>query len=167
MMNINTKKVDSRREVKLETLDDLAAEADRIAQAEAAGRVQPLGNWSPGQNLQHLARFMTCSLDGFEGKLPIMLRLFGRILRLVLGKRIFQSPPPPGYKLPTTVSFGPDPEVSAAEGAAELCEVIERINNGEAFVPESPLLGRITREQWIELHLRHAELHLSFVGLED
>jgi hypothetical protein len=162
----NTKTVTRRDNVKLGTLDDLLAEADQIAQAEAEGTARALGNWSPGQNLQHLAKFMTCSIDGFGGSMPLGLKIFGRLLRLVLGKKMLRSPPPPGLKLPADVPFGPDAQVSASTGAADLRAVIERVRGGEAFLPASPFLGRLSREQWIELHLRHAELHLSFVGLE-
>lgn len=167
MAAINTKQVSDRRTVKLATLDDLAAEADRIAQAEATGAVRPLGNWSPGQNLQHLARFMTCSIDGFGGKPPVWLRLLGRVMRLVFGKKLFLNPPPPGMQLPPDLPFVPDAEVGAAGAAAELRAVIDRVKGGAKFLPASPVLGRLSREQWIELHLRHAEMHLSFVGLDE
>ncbi len=166
MATINTKQVTDRRGVTLATLDDLAAEARRIAQAEGAGRAHPLGNWSPGQNLQHLARFMTCSMDGFGGDPPMWLKLFGRVLRIAFGRTLFLRPPPPGMKLPPDLPFVPDAEVTAAVAADELCAVIERVKAGAGFLPASPVLGRLSREQWIELHLRHAEMHLSFVGLD-
>ena len=166
MSSINTKQVENRRAVSYGSLDEVAAEARRIAEAEAAGTAHALGNWSPGQNLQHLARFMTCSLDGFPQGLPFPVRVFGFVLRRVLGKRLFASPPPPGYQLPKGLAFVPEDEVSAADGARELCDVIERVKRGDAFIPKSPLLGKMTHEQWVALHLRHAELHMSFVGLD-
>lgn len=166
MNPIDTKQVTTRRDIAFATLDDLSSEARRIAEAEAAGTARALGNWSPGQNLQHLARFMTCSLDGFGEGLPLPLKLLGRGLRLFLGKKLLKNAPPPGFKLPKGMRFVPDDEVSAADGARELCAVIDRVRGGEGFIPASPLLGKLSREQWIELHLRHAELHLSFVGLD-
>ena len=63
------------------------------------------------------------------------------------------------------MSFLPADAVSVAEGAAALRAQIERVRSGAAFIPASPFFGRLSREQWIELHLRHAELHLSFVGI--
>jgi hypothetical protein len=33
--------------------------------------------------------------------------------------------------------------------------------------PAHPLLGAMTRDEWREFHLRHAELHLSFFVLTD
>lgn len=166
MTTINTKKVANRREIKLATLDDLAADTKQIAQADAQGRAKAMGNWSPGQNLQHLARFITCSLDGFDKALPFGIRAFGWILRRFLGKKLFKNPVPPGYTLPVGTPFIPADDVSVADASAELLAVLDRIRAGAAFVPKSPFFGPLTREQWIELHLRHAELHLSFVGID-
>lgn len=166
MSTINTKQVTNRREVRFGTLEELSAEAERIARAEAEGRARALGNWPPGQNLQHLARFMTCSLDGFGGAPPLPVRLFGRAFRLVSARRMFRKPAPAGFKLPKGLPFVPEAQVGAAEGARELCDVIERVRRGDAFIAASPLFGRLTRGEWIALHLRHAELHLSFVGLD-
>ncbi|MBN4052484.1 DUF1569 domain-containing protein [bacterium AH-315-K20] len=165
MTPINTKAVTNRRSVHFGTLEDLLGDLDEVAKADAAGRVRPLGNWSPGQNLQHLAKFLACSLDGFGGDPPLGLKLFGRVLRLVMGKKIFIKPVPPGIKLPSDVPFLPADEVSVADGAADLRREIERVQSGAAFIPASPLFGKLSREQWIELHLRHAELHMSFVGI--
>ncbi|MCC7387934.1 MAG: DUF1569 domain-containing protein [Phycisphaerales bacterium] len=163
---IDTRRVSNRREVQFSTLDELAAEADRIAQAEAEGHTRALGNWSPGQNLQHLARFMTCSLDGFGKPPPLPVRLFGRVFRLILCGRMLKKPAPAGFKLPKGLPFLPDDHTTAADGARELRDVIDRVRRADPFIPASPLFGKLNREQWIALHLRHAELHLSFVALD-
>lgn len=165
MTEVNTRSVADRRAVRYTTLDDLLEDIGAIERADAEGRVRPLGNWSPGQNLQHLARFMASSLDGFDGELPFFVRVFGRGLRLVLGRRLFQKPPPAGFKLPKGTAFLPADSIPVPQGAAELREQIGRVQSGAAFIPASPLLGKLTREEWIEMHLRHAELHLSFVGI--
>ncbi len=166
MPTINTKTVADRRSVHFGTFDDVLHDIEEVTRAAAVGGVRPLGNWSPGQNLEHLAKFLACSLDGFDGDPPLGLKLFGRTLRLVMGKKIFVNPVPPGLKLPPDVPFLPADEVSVEDGAAELKREIERVQNGEAFIPASPFFGKLSREQWIELHLRHAELHMSFVGID-
>ncbi|MFG0259897.1 MAG: DUF1569 domain-containing protein [Phycisphaerales bacterium JB041] len=166
MTQVNTKAVNNRRDLRLGTLDDLIYEIDRIERAGAAQSLRPLGNWSPGQNLEHLAKFMACSLDGFPDEPPLLFKAFGRVLRKILGKKLLTRTPPPGLKLPKKVSFLPAEEVSVAAGASALRAQIERVRGGAAFIPASPFFGRLSREQWIELHLRHAELHLSFVGIE-
>jgi hypothetical protein len=166
MPAINTKRVSNRRELRFSTLEALSTEADQIARAEAEGRTRALGNWSPGQNLQHLARFMTCSLDGFGKPPPLPVRIFGRVFRLILCGRMLQRPAPAGFKLPKGLPFLPEEQTTAADGARELCAVIDRVRRGDPFIPASPLFGRFSRDQWIALHLRHAELHLSFVAFD-
>lgn len=148
------------------SLDDVMADADRVVAAESAGQARALGNWTPGQVMQHIARFMGCSLDGFPGELPWIWRVLGRGMRLVLGGRLLAKAPPAGFRLPEGTAFLPDEGVSAAEGARDLAAVIDRVRAGDRFIPASPLLGKLTREQWIELHCRHAELHMSFVAID-
>jgi hypothetical protein len=43
----------------------------------------------------------------------------------------------------------------------ELRAAIDRLNREPKRAP-SPVFGKMTREEWDQLHLRHAELHLSF-----
>lgn len=167
MTILNTKSVTNRREVRFGTLNDLLGDIDQVVRADAAGQAHPLGNWSPGQNLQHLAKFLACSLDGFDGEPPLGVKVFGRVLRLAMGKKLFTKPVPPGLKLPPDVPFLPAGEVSVEEGTAALKREIGRVQGGAAFIPASPLFGKLSREQWIELHLRHAELHMSFIGIDE
>jgi len=162
-MAINTKKVTDRREVRFESLAQLRADVERLREAAAAadGSIQSLGNWSLGQASQHLARFMVCSIDGFD-KAPFFLRPMGMMLQLFQGQKVLNQPPPPGFKIPSTLAFFPDAEVDDAAGSAELLAVIDRLLSGTECVHPSPLLGKLSPEQWTKLHLRHAELHLSF-----
>ncbi len=180
-MAINTKKVADRREVRFASLAELRADVERLRDAagggggngggngsgdgsgdgDRSGSVQALGNWSLGQASQHLARFMVCSIDGFD-KAPFFLRPMGMMLQLFQGQKVLNQPPPPGFKIPSTLAFFPDAEVDDAAGSAELLAVIDRLLSGTECVHPSPLLGKLSPEQWTKLHLRHAELHLSF-----
>lgn len=160
-MTIDTRKVTGRRTVHFDSLDELARDVERLRDAAASGSVEALGNWSLGQATQHLARFMTCSIEGFD-KAPFFLRPVGMVLQLFQGRRILNRPPPPGLRIPHTLTFFPDAEVEDAAGATELLAVIDRLSQGTRCQQPSPLLGKISHEQWIKLHLRHAELHMSF-----
>lgn len=161
---IDTRKVMGRRALSFATLDDLEADVKTLVQAEDEGRLKALGNWSLGQALQHLQRFMTRSMEGFE-KAPWFLPIVGLPFRLFMMKRVLGAPPPPGMK-PGKVPFMPDDEADVPTESRAVLGIIERVRSGERFTQRSPLLGPLTHEQWIELHLRHAELHLSFFTFE-
>jgi Protein of unknown function (DUF1569) len=164
-MAINTKKVTGRREVRFESLAELQADVERLRDAagggDGQGSVQSLGNWSLGQATQHLARFMTSSIEGFHGA-PFFLRPMGMMMQLFMGRKLLDNPPPAGIRLPEKTPFFPDAEVSVEAGVAELLAVLDRVDKGDKFVQKSPLLGKLSHEQWTTLHCRHAELHLSF-----
>ena len=59
---INTATVKNRRQLHFNSLDEIAAEVERLA---ACQQVRTIGNWSSGQVLQHLASTMDNSIDGF------------------------------------------------------------------------------------------------------
>lgn len=40
---------------------------------------------------------------------------------------------------------------------------IQRVQDGERFTQASPIFGKLSHEQWVNLHLKHAELHLGFL----
>ena len=69
----------------------------------------------------------------------------------------------PGWKLPKSADpYLPDAEASVEDALARLVKGIDRpdTENPEAA---HPVFGKLAREEWLQLHLRHAELHMSFV----
>jgi hypothetical protein len=60
----------------------------------------------------------------------------------------------------------PKPSLSIDFAAAYLQAQIARIHNGERMTQECSVEGPYSHEQWIYIHLRHAELHLSFLAIE-
>lgn len=154
-MTVATKSVEGRRTVHYESLDDLLADAERLA----GGEVRMLGNWTLGQVLGHLAAALDASIDGFPGKMPWPIRI---IAKLFMRKMLLQGPLKPGFKLPPQAEAKMVPqEMSVAEGLSKLREAIER-QGRETNRARHLALGNITREQWTQAHLRHAELHMSF-----
>ena len=157
-MTVNTKKVIDRREVHYESLQDLLADAERLAGSD----VRTVGNWTLGQIFIHLAQSMDSSIDGTEMKFPwIMKKVFGLIMNK---EKMLNNPLPPGFKIPKKgqAQFSPDPSTSTEDGISALRAAIERCQN-EASRAEHPAFGELTREEWDKFHLRHAELHMSFV----
>lgn len=164
---INTKKA-HRRHLTFRSIDDLAAELDRIQRAHDAGALSTTGNWTPGQNLQHCARLWRFAIDGFppEASPPAPVRW---VATLLFKKRATSgATPPAGIKLPAKVPFLPDMESPASfeQGMGELREQISRIENGERFTARSTVFGAMTHEQWLNLQLAHCTLHLGFLQVE-
>lgn len=48
------------------------------------------------------------------------------------------------------------------EGLARLRKALDRLEKNPPTTP-NPLFGHMPHEEWLLLHIRHAELHLSFV----
>lgn len=160
---INTKQA-PRRELSFSSLGDLKAELDRLDAAHAAGNLGHTGNWTPGEIMDHLSKFWACSLDGFPpGKPPLMLRMVAQTL-LKKKATSFGSQPPPGFKIPKGVDhFSPEPGIAYEKASERLRNCISRVESGEQHVPESPLFGKLTNDQWINIHLGHCAMHLSFL----
>ena len=146
-----------RRSIRLGRMTEIVAEAERLG---ASGAVRSTGQWTPAQNLQHVARVIQASLDGFPASAPAWLRIAGRLLR----SRALNRPMAPGFKVPARLSvLGPDPDVEWEAALAALREQVGRIESGERMTRPSPIFGELSHEEWEQLHCRHAELHLGFL----
>ena len=154
-MSVDTAKVAGRRTLKFTTLDDILTEVERLNQ----GKVRAIGNWSPGQVLQHLTVPMTWCLDGAKVTAPWYIRVVGWFMK----NRFLVNPMPPGFALPkATAEYLVPGTTSWQEGLQAIRAAIARLK-AEAQRHPSPFLGVLTREQWDQLHCRHSELHLSFL----
>ena len=167
MTAVSTARVQSRRTILLQSLADLASEVDRVCASAAAGRVRPLGNWTAAQVLQHLALFIAGSLDGFAFQYPLRLRCQAWLLGLISWPLLMRLAFRPGFRNPpAAASVEPDPAITLEHAAANLRRQLQRLASGERMTHRSPTGERLSHDQWLECHLRHAELHLSFLLLE-
>lgn len=159
---INTKKV-TRRPIRLNSLDELLAEADRLAQADRQGRLKRLGNWTLGQALNHLAAWINFNYEGFppRAKPPAVIRFLLRFMR----NRFLNNGLPAGVNIPKVEGGTYAVEVvSTDEGLARLRKAVQRLRT-EPPKFQSPAFGPMTDEERIKLNLRHAELHLGFMDV--
>ena len=149
-----------RRKLRFASIDDALIEAERLVAAEREGRLDCVGNWKLGQALGHLATWASFAFDGYppEVRAPLPVRVILRMMRgtvltkgMMTGVRI--------GKLPGG-TVGLD-ELDADEGLRRFCAALERLRSTPPTIP-NPVFGPLTHEQWIQLNLRHAELHLSF-----
>jgi hypothetical protein len=154
-MTIQTTKVLNRRPLHFQTIDDIHRDVEHLNQ----GKVKALGNWSGGQVLRHLATVMNDSIDGFPMRFSWPLRLLGRVLK----GRILAKGMTPGYQLKGSAAAElVPPATSWEEGLQLFRQAIHRLQTETKREP-SPFFGAMTREEWDQLHCRHAELHLSFL----
>jgi hypothetical protein len=156
-----------RRPVRLDTLADFRLEIDTLETARKAENLERTGKWSLDQCCQHLARWIEFSFDGFPFQYPWPYRLLGRLLRLVSWQLLVSLSLRPGFVNPPSVkAVEPDTVVTDGEGVSYLIRQLSRIEGGERMSQPSPVEGRLTHEQWVYFHLRHAELHLGYQWLK-
>lgn len=148
----------SRRTIRLATLEDAEADADRLVDADAAGQLRSSGNWTLGQALGHLSEWVQIGYRGMPMRVPWMVRLIGPMMR----GRMIHGQMPAGVKLPGVEggTFGTE-RLPTSTGRERLRDAYARLRT-ERPPERHPILGRMSHEDWIQLHLRHAELHLSF-----
>lgn len=158
MSTINTKSVPGRRALRFQSLDDVAADAEQLVFSPGT---MMLGNWSLGHLLMHLAKAINSSIDGISVRAPWYVRLAAPLIK----RRILATGMRPGFKLPKKVEpdFFPAAE-SSQEALAVLLAAIDRTKT-ERMTARHPIFGQLTHDEWTQLHLRHAELHLSFALL--
>lgn len=155
-MSVETGKVTGRRKLHFESLDQILSEAERLA---AARDTRKLGNWSLGQVLKHLSSAMHMSIDGAKSLPPWFIRLIGPLLKKRVLREMsagFQLPKPAAEELIAS------PSTTTQDGLIALRNAIQRMKSDSNRKPHS-VFGKMTNEEWDQLHFRHAELHLSFI----
>ena len=146
----------SRRVVRYVTLAEFMEDVERLG----ASNHRTLGNWSYGQILDHLARAMTCAIDGFGFKAPWIARA---VIAPMIKNSVITKEMKPGFKLPRRAdALLPANEVSLEAGLESLRKAIHRFERETTRHPH-PFLGNLASQEWVSLTLRHAELHMSFV----
>jgi hypothetical protein len=153
---IKTAKVTGRRVLQFANLGDMLADAEVLCSSKP---VTALGNWRLGNALEHLARSMDMALDGAQFRPPWFVRMLGPWIK----KRMLTQPMRPGFQLPAYAAkyLIPQYECEMHEALAHLHASVAR-SMATTHRHPSPLLGPLTVAEWDQLHLRHAELHLSF-----
>jgi hypothetical protein len=152
---INTKRVTQRRPIRYESYDDVLADAERLAQRP----VVTLGNWSPGQVFAHLAMACDVMIDGAPAAPPKPIQW---LLRFLLKRRFLTQGLPAGFALKGKSAVLVPGIVSTDEGLARLRAGFARLRANPHRAPH-PGFGVITPEEWDAFHLRHCELHMSFL----
>ena len=146
--------------MRFETVDDAIADAERLVETERAGRLARAGNWALGLTLGHLATWAGFAFDGYPASVcpPLPVRLIARVMR----RRILEKSMMPGMKLGKVPGGTVGLEQMSAEEGLERFRAAMRRLAATAPAGDNPVFGRLTHDQWIQLNLRHAELHLGY-----
>lgn len=157
---IDTTQVKDRRALRFETLDQMLTDARACA---AASRLRQLGNWSLGQALNHIAAWIEYPFVGYPPELNFPEEMKAGAAEAKT--RLMHETMKPGERLPGIVggTLAID-DVPTTAGLARL-EAAARIATGppDELTPlPDPYFGRVTRREWTDINLRHAELHLGF-----
>lgn len=156
----DTSRVADHRRLHFATLADLRA--DLATLERAGGMLRTSGNWTTGQNFSHLAAFIEFAYDGYPPELSNPPWFIKAILRL-RKRSMLRGGLPAGVKIPGIKggTVGAD-HAPAPSALARLRTALDRLERSAPTAP-NPVFGPLTHEEWIALHLRHAELHLGFV----
>lgn len=155
---VDTGKVSARRKLRFATIDQVLAEVDRLVDAERAGKLEHLGNWTLGQTLGHLACLAEYAYAGIPMKTPFFVRWILRSRK----QKFIHEPMQAGVKIPGVKggTLATDP-VPLDEALGRLQRVFSRLKS-EPPTLVHPIFGVLTHDEWIAINLRHAELHLGF-----
>ena len=157
---IDTSKVKDRRAVRYATIQELLTDIDRIVASEKAGTLRRAGNWTAGQAFGHLATWINYAWEGYPIRPPWFVRLFIRLKK----KSYLRDGMPAGVRIPGVEGGTKGTEtLSLDEGTARLRKALQRLESGEPATFDSPAWGKSSHAEQVQITLRHAELHLSFL----
>jgi hypothetical protein len=156
---INTAKAE-RRTLRFSSVAEMRGEVERVYAWAQAGEARMTGNWSVGTIFGHLA-FWIEHIDDDKG---VKISWFGRIMARVMKRQILYGKPMAGFRLAGAPAGTYGCEVmSLVDGYARLSRAMQRLERPD-FPAHDRNFGAMRREDWLNLHFRHAELHLGFVS---
>src|SRR5262245_52582921 len=130
-----------RREVRYESLEAFLTDAERLA----ATPIHTVGQWTYPQILDHLARTITASLDGFGFKAPGWARL---LIAPLMKNSFLTKTMKAGFKLPATAAAViPANDLSVPAAMDKLRKALTRFA-AEPADAEHPFFGKLARQEW-------------------
>jgi hypothetical protein len=142
----------ARRPLKFASLDEVMPDVDRLLEGHTT-----VGSWSLGQICAHLARAITCSVDGFPEKAPWLVRK--TVGRLALWWMLRRGQFAEGMRAPE--AYQPQPGADARAEAEGLRAALRVFASHPGPLAEHPLAGPVSREVWERFHCIHCAHHLS------
>jgi hypothetical protein len=149
-----------RRQLTFASLDEVAADAENLL----ARGYDRAGNWDLAQVAGHVAEWLRFPIDGFP-KIPLLIRPIMWMMRVTAGKKMLAGILANGFgtggrTMPETV---PPSGGDAAAAVAKLKDAVAKWKAHTGGVHPSPLFGPMTKDTALQLQLKHAAHHLSFL----
>ncbi|MFG0329257.1 MAG: DUF1569 domain-containing protein [Phycisphaerales bacterium] len=146
-----------RRTLRFESLDEMMRDVDAWAAAGGAGYATT-GNWTASQIVQHLADTINGSIDGIPVQGEITNKIDPRMKKMILRRGL-----QPGFEVSEGMrAWLPKADAELDAAVENLRQAVARLEN-EKMTAMQPYLDQLTHDEWMQFHLRHAELHLGFV----
>jgi len=127
----------------------------------ANSRHRTTGQWTTSQIFYHLAAAFEASIEGVPPGYPAIVRWMVRPFRgFVIGVRF-----PPWLPIPAAVAhkLRPPADANLADQFVRLQQAIRQFEAFEGEHPPHPVLGSLSRSEWVGFHLRHCQHHLGFI----
>ncbi len=158
----NTAKITDRRTLRFANLAEVIADAEKIAASERAGTLRRTGNWSVGQNFNHIAGFMEYAYDGYPAGLGNPPAIIRWILKFQKNKYVHGGMPAGVYIPKVTNGTVGQEDGPTDQALARLRRAAERMQKTAPTQPNA-IFGPMTHDEWMQMNCRHAELHFSFL----
>jgi hypothetical protein len=140
-----------RRHLAFDRIEAIMPEVDRLL----AGHVT-VGQWTLGAICDHLAKSINLTLDMPPADAPPTRK------QSVYRRLFFRSPGfPEGQAIPLSTQV-PEPDADPITASKALRNALARLIARSGPFPAHPVLGPMTRDEWLHFHARHAAHHLSF-----
>lgn len=140
-----------RRCLIFEEIGAIMPDVDRLLLGHAT-----VGRWSLGAICDHLARSVELTLDLPPADAPPTRE------QTVFRRLFFRAPAfPEGQSIPLAVQH-PAADVEDAAAAEALRAALARLAAHEGPFAAHPVMGPMSREEWLRFHARHAAHHLAF-----
>ncbi len=149
-------KLSERRLLRFHSLEEAYSDAEQIVGKPH----RTLGKWTAAQILQHLSCGINLGFDGTTFKAPWLARA---VIAPFMKNSFLTKPMSAGFQLPKSAGvLIPSPDIDLAGALAEFRRAVDRLKTETPDKPH-PFLGKLTPEDFAQLQVRHAELHLSFI----
>lgn len=143
-----------RRNVRYASLPEVVADAERLAKTG----YRTVGQWTYPQILDHLSKSLGASIDGFGFQAPWLVRA---LIAPFIKNSILTKGMKAGYKLPGA-SLAPASDLTLPAALDAIRSAVARYESEPQRAPH-PFFGMLASQEYTSLHLRHSELHMSFV----